>query len=70
MEIVDILLLVVLALMVLLALFYIVRSKRKGVRCIGCPSGGKCNSDGLSGCGGCTLKNVHTLPSDTEESDR
>ena len=27
---------------------YIIKAKKKGVRCIGCPSGGKCNG----GCSG------------------
>ncbi len=27
-----------------LAVFYIIRQKKKGVKCIGCPSGGKCDS--------------------------
>lgn len=32
-----------------LALGYIIREKKKGVKCIGCPSGGKC-SCGCSDC--------------------
>ena len=70
MELVDALLLLVLALTVLLALFYIVHSKKRGVKCIGCPSGGKCGSDGCSsGCDGCALKGASVPPSDNEESN-
>ncbi len=42
------------------AIVYIVRAKKRGVKCIGCPSGGTCGQkkggscDGCSGCsGGC-----------------
>ena len=38
------------------AIFYIVRSKKKGVKCIGCPDGAKCagKCSGCSGnCSGC-----------------
>lgn len=40
------------------AIIYIVKAKKQGVKCIGCPSAGTCSSahgegkDG-SGCGGC-----------------
>ena len=41
------------------AITYIIKAKKKGVRCIGCPSAGTCahannSQDGCSGCnGGC-----------------
>ncbi len=37
------------------AIVYIVRAKKKGVKCIGCPAGGNCGQkkDGVS-CGGCS----------------
>ena len=41
------------------AVFYIVRAKKRGQKCIGCPHGGKCGSEnqGCSGCGcGCNQK--------------
>ncbi len=42
--------LLVLGLLILIlgaVIFYIVRAKRSGVRCIGCPDGGKCSSANL-----------------------
>jgi len=57
---VDILILAVVALIIGLVLFYIYRSKKKGVKCIGCPDGAKCSGScaGCSGnCGGCGHKN-------------
>lgn len=35
------------------AVVYIVRAKKKGTKCIGCPAGGTCphNKGGHSGCG-------------------
>ncbi|MDO4318487.1 MAG: FeoB-associated Cys-rich membrane protein [Lachnospiraceae bacterium] len=38
-----------------LALLYIIRSKKKGIKCIGCPEGSRCASchcSGEAGCGG------------------
>lgn len=36
------------------AVAYMVKAKRSGVKCIGCPSGGSCShkKEGASGCGG------------------
>lgn len=35
------------------AIAYLVKAKRSGVKCIGCPSGGSCShkKEGASGCG-------------------
>jgi len=33
------------------AIAYIVREKKKGVMCIGCPEGGACARKGKGGCG-------------------
>jgi len=33
------------------AIAYIVREKKKGVMCIGCPEGGTCARKGKGGCG-------------------
>lgn len=49
MEIVDIIIVAVLAVILGFAIWYIRRAKKKGVKCIGCPSGGNC-----AGCGGCS----------------
>ncbi len=70
MELVDALLLLVLALAVLLALFYIIRSKKRGVKCIGCPSGGKCGSCcDPSRCGGYAQNAPSDSHSDEETCD-
>ena len=54
---VDILVIAVIAVIVGLVMWYIHRSKKKGIKCIGCPDGAKCsgNCDRRSGnCGGCS----------------
>lgn len=51
----DIILMGIVILLVGLAVSYIVKSKRSGVKCIGCPSGGSCPGrkahGGLCSCG-------------------
>lgn len=45
-----------------LALFYIIKSRKKGIKCIGCPEGSHCCSchcSGENGCGG-TANGCHT----------
>ena len=42
---------VVLVVIVGFAVGYICKAKKRGVKCIGCPSGGSCGSCGC-GCGG------------------
>jgi len=49
-----IIILVVLAI-VGLAIFYVVRSKKKGVKCIGCPEGVRCGKSGCTDCDGCEV---------------
>ena len=54
---IDILVIVVIAVIVGLVMWYIHRSKKKGIKCIGCPDGAKCsgNCSGCTGnCGGCS----------------
>ena len=34
-------------------IFYICRAKKKGIKCIGCPDGGKCQGS-CNGCVGCS----------------
>ncbi len=36
------------------AVGYIIRAKRRGTKCIGCPSGGTCHNNCSAGCGDCT----------------
>ncbi len=35
------------------AAIYIVRAKKNGVKCIGCPAGGNCSGSCSGNCGGC-----------------
>ena len=48
----NILIIVVLGAIVGLALGYVIRAKKKGAKCIGCPSGASCGKSGCSGCNG------------------
>ncbi|MBO5165394.1 MAG: FeoB-associated Cys-rich membrane protein [Lachnospiraceae bacterium] len=55
-KLIDIILVLVLLLILGAAVAYIVRAKKKGAKCIGCPASGTCGhkSKGASGCGcGC-----------------
>jgi len=47
---IDILVITVIAVIVGLVMWYIHRSKKKGIKCIGCPDGVKCSGN----CGGCS----------------
>lgn len=39
------------------AVAYIVKAKKRGVKCIGCPAGGNCPGKNAGGCGyGCNLE--------------
>ena len=49
----NILLVLVLVAVIGGAVFYIVRAKRKGVKCIGCPAAKTCGGDCKNGCGSC-----------------
>ena len=51
----DFIIVVVLLAIIGVAVSYVVKAKKKGVKCIGCPAGGECSrKDGASGCGcGC-----------------
>ena len=51
----NIVVVIIIAVIIGLAIGYIIREKKKGARCIGCPSGGKC-SCGCSDCGNELLK--------------
>lgn len=51
MKLIDILVIAVITVIVGLVIWYIYRSKKKGVRCIGCPDGAKCSGN-CSGCAG------------------
>lgn len=50
----NVILIAVLVLILGAALAYIIKAKRRGVKCIGCPAGGQCSgAKGESSCGGC-----------------
>ena len=45
----------IIALILGLAIGYVVKEKKNGRKCIGCPSGGACSArGGESGCGSCS----------------
>lgn len=58
-KLIDIVLILVLVVIIGAAVAYIVKAKKNGAKCIGCPAGGTCGhkSKGDSGCGcGCETK--------------
>ena len=46
----DIIVIVILVICIGAAIFYIRKEKKKGVRCIGCPSAGTCAQKNKGGC--------------------
>jgi len=55
MKLIDFLILAVVAAVVGLVMWYMIRSKKRGVQCIGCPDSGKCAGN-CSACSGCKHK--------------
>ena len=56
----DFIVIAVILLVIGLAAFYVIRAKKKGAKCIGCPNGSNCSAKGAScncTCGGASLKN-------------
>lgn len=53
MTVLDLIVLFVLAALVLGAAVYVARAKKRGVKCIGCPSGCACSRQGGHSEGGC-----------------
>lgn len=49
---VDILIVALIVLILGGAIWFLHRAKKKGVKCVGCPDGGKCNG-GCSACASC-----------------
>jgi len=37
---------------------YVIKAKKRGVKCIGCPAGATCSSKGCGGCGGNCSSNI------------
>ena len=50
---IDYLILAIIVLIIGSVLLYIRKAKKKGIRCIGCPDGGKCPGSCGGNCGGC-----------------
>lgn len=50
----DLIVVIVLFLIIGAATAYIVKAKKRGVKCIGCPAGGTCSHNGGTGCSGCS----------------
>lgn len=68
----DVIIIVVLLVIVGAAVVYIMKAKKSGVRCIGCPSGGSCSgscSGNCSGGTGCGMKSTNscTCQNNTKE---
>ncbi len=53
MNLVNIIIVAVIVLILGGAVFYIVREKKRGTKCIGCPAGKTCSSGDSSPSGGC-----------------
>lgn len=49
----DLIAVVIIAIVLGLAIWYIVRAKKNGAKCIGCPSGGNCCSSDDESCSCC-----------------
>ena len=49
----DILVIALVAVIVGLAVWYVIRARKKGVKCVGCPEGLQCGSKGCGNCSGC-----------------
>ena len=54
----NVIVIAVVAVILALAVWYIVKAKRKGQKCIGCPSGGCSCEKGCAGCAGCGKKHI------------
>lgn len=48
----DLILVLVIALILGLVIFYLWRARKKGVKCVGCPDSGSCSVQ-CAGCSGC-----------------
>lgn len=49
----NVILIVVLAAIIGLAVWYVIKAKKSGKKCIGCPDGGSCGGSCGCGCEGC-----------------
>lgn len=60
----NLILIAVLTLILGGAAIYIVRAKKKGVKCIGCPAGGNCSGSCSGNCAGCSGECSHGADQD------
>ena len=56
---VDFLIVILLLIILRAAIIYIVKAKKSGAKCIGCPAGGNC-TQGSKACGECHCKGEST----------
>ncbi len=49
----DIIIIAIVVIIIGAAVAYIVKAKKSGVRCVGCPDGGQCSGSCSGQCGGC-----------------
>lgn len=66
MSMIDVVVILILAVIIGLAIRYIVKEKKRGVKCIGCPEGCNCSSCHQSGQTACSGGGSHTgeIPTD------
>ncbi|MBR2907228.1 MAG: FeoB-associated Cys-rich membrane protein [Clostridia bacterium] len=62
---IDFVIIGIVLVIVALAVWYVIRAKKRGARCIGCPSGGSCSG----GCAGCSLHMTSGEAEDPETKD-
>ena len=60
MKLADIIVIAVIVLIIDAALVYIIKAKKSGKKCIGCPYGDSCSSKKASGEGSCSCGCGHT----------
>ena len=65
----EIIALAVIALIVGAAVIYIVHSKKKGQKCIGCPNGHNCSEGEYTACSSCSMRKLNTENTENIEND-
>ena len=61
----NVLIVIILLIMVGAAIAYIVKEKKRGVKCIGCPAAGSCSHN----CQGCGSNEEHTCSCHTDTKE-
>ena len=54
----DLVLVIIIALILGLVIFYLWRARKRGVKCVGCPDSGSCSGK-CAGCSGCGCSGNH-----------